>query len=225
MYTLKLIETPELEVETTDSGRFYTTPEGNVYPSVTTVLGSFEKEYLQNWIKRVGQKEADRIRDQAGRKGTAVHRMIERMLLGEENLFKGEMPVNIAHFKTIRKGLDGRLTDVYAMENSLWSDKLKVAGRVDCIGAYDGKPSIIDFKTSNKLKDITQIGDYFIQTTTYSMMWEEITGMKVDQLVIVMVVNDEPEPFIFIQDRSDWLMPTAKKMFDYHKKMVASSSI
>jgi len=225
MYTLKLIETPELEVETTDSGRFYTTPEGNVYPSVTTVLGSFEKEYLQKWIKRVGQKEADRVRDQAGRKGTAVHRMIERMLLGEENLFKGEMPVNIAHFKTIRKGLDGRLTDVYAMENSLWSDRLKVAGRVDCIGAYDNKLSIIDFKTSNKLKDITRIGDYFIQTTMYSMMWEEITGMKVDQLVIVMVVNDEPEPFIFIQDRSDWLMLTAKKMFDYHKKMVASSSI
>ena len=61
MYTLKLIETPELEVETTDSGRFYTTPEGNVYPSVTTVLGSFEKEYLQKWIKRIGQDEANKI--------------------------------------------------------------------------------------------------------------------------------------------------------------------
>jgi len=225
MYTLKLIKTPELEVKTTDSGRFYTTPEGNVYPSVTTVLGSFEKEYLQKWIKRVGQEEANKIRDQAGRKGTAVHRMIERMLLGEDNIFKGEMPVNIAHFKTIRKGLEKRLTTVYAMENALWSNKLKVAGRVDCIGDYDGKLSIIDFKTSNKLKDITQIGDYFIQTTMYSMMWQEITGMKVEQLVIVMVVNDEPEPFIFIQNRSDWLELTARKMFDYQKKMVASSSI
>ena len=213
MYTLKLIETPELEVETTDSGRFYTTPEGNVYPSVTTVLGSFEKEYLQKWIKRVGQKEADRVRDQAGRKGTAVHRMIERMLLGEENLFKGEMPVNIAHFKTIRKGLDGRLTDVYAMENALWSDRLKVAGRVDCIGAYDGKLSIIDFKTSNKLKDITQIGDYFIQTNLYARMMEEMTGIKAEQLVIVMVVNDEYDPLILIEPTDKWT-PIADELLE-----------
>lgn len=199
------IKLPELFAETTEHGRFYTTPDGNVYPSVTTVLGrASDQTWLDDWKKRVGEEQATRISTQAARRGTAVHDIAEKYLKNDFSYAKGHMPANIATFNQIKPILDKNVDHIYGLEVPLYSDKLRTAGRVDLIAEWNSKLSIIDFKTSKRVKDRDSIHAYFKQESCYSFMFFERTGWFPSQLVTIMTVDDD-KPLVFVEKARDWI--------------------
>ena len=203
------------------SGRRYITPEGKSYPSITTVLGSRGKEGLLAWRKRVGEAEADRISRIAAGNGSLVHGLCERYINNSEEVLSGkEMPVVKQSFLTIKKVLDRALGEVYLQECALYSDHLAVAGRVDLVAKFEGKLSIIDFKTSSRVKSRTDIHNYFIQEAAYAIMVEERTGLPVNNLVTIMAVNNSNEPLIFIEKRDNWVTELRGAIHDYQRDKI-----
>jgi hypothetical protein len=211
----KQFELNELETETIDGKRHYITPNGK-YPSITTVLSILSREGIAAWRKKVGDKEANRISTQAARRGTNVHQMCEDYL-NNELVEKDFLPHERLLFRPIKKALDKSIGAVYAQEAPLYSDFLGVAGRVDCVAEWDGRLSIIDFKTSRKLKKKEWIQSYFQQATAYCIMWEERTGIPIDKIVIVITVDDEDEPQIFEEKRDNWYPYLKDTIEAYHK--------
>lgn len=190
------IELPKLTRKTTESGRKYFTEDGNAYPSITTVLGILSKQSIMEWRARVGEEEANKISRQAAGRGTAVHKLAEDYLDNVENWKGKHMPANIASFLDIKPILDERLNNIWMQEEFLYSDKLKCAGQVDCIAEFDGELSIIDFKTSRRVKKKEDITSYFIQMFFYAAAFLERTGVAIKQGVIIMAV-DGNEPLVF----------------------------
>jgi hypothetical protein len=195
---------PKLTRETTKSGRKYFTPEGNAYPSITTVLGVLNKEGIIAWRQRVGEAEANRISQQAATRGTAVHKLAEDYLDNKEDWNKGAMPSNLQSFNDLKSILDQRLNNVWFQEEFLYSDRLKCAGQVDCIAEFDGQLSIVDFKTSRKPKKEEWITNYFIQASFYAAAFYERTSIPIKQGVILITV-DGSEPQIFKVNTYDYL--------------------
>ena len=142
----------DLVAHTGKSGRTYTDPSGNSYPSLTTVLSILSEEAIQAWRARVGEEEANRVSRIASTRGTAVHNIFEKYVNNDPDYLEGVMPNNIQTFKDAQTTLDKCITKVYAQEAPLYSKHLGVAGRVDCVGQWEGVDSIIDYKTSRKLK-------------------------------------------------------------------------
>ena len=173
----------------TSGKRLYETPDGN-FPSITTVLSSLSKAGIQAWRKRVGEEEANRISTQASRRGTRTHSIIEDYLKNQQDYLNGYMPDSIELFQSIQSILNTHIGKIYGLEVSLWSKYLGVAGRCDCIAEYDDEISIIDWKTSSKPKKEEWIESYKLQGTGYAKMYEERTGIKVSQVVIVIAVVD-----------------------------------
>ena len=198
------IELPKLTRETTESGRKYFTPEGNAYPSITTVLSIIGKEAIIAWRKRVGEEEANKVSRQASTRGTAVHKLAEDYVDNKEDWKGKHMPANIATFNSIKPILDEKLNNVWMQEVFLYSDKLKTAGQVDCIGEWEGVLSIIDFKTSRRVKKKEDITNYFIQMCFYAAAFLERTGIAIKQAVVVMAVDDN-EPLIFKVNTYEYL--------------------
>ena len=166
-----------------DGSRFYETPKGVRYPSVTTVVGYEKREFFKEWRAK-NPEESKRILA----KGTKVHSLIEDYLNNKEVTCK-------EHFRALEqfhalKPLLHNINKIYMQEISLWSDALMLAGRVDCIGEYKGIPSVIDFKTSKRLKSKDQIEDYFCQTTAYAIMWQERTGIPIKQIVVLITTDN-----------------------------------
>ena len=193
-------------------GRKYQTPSGKSYPSVTSVVGIHGKEAIFEWRKRVGEEEANRVSARAARRGTAIHSLCEDYLLNKEvkpGLF------DLETFGSIKPLLD-RINNIHCLETQLYSDYLQVAGTVDCIAEFDGKVSVIDFKTSKRLKSREDIHGYFMQTAAYSVMFEELTNIPVSRLVIIMAVDDE-NPLLFIEKRDDWIYKFIELREDYAK--------
>jgi genome maintenance exonuclease 1 len=214
------IELPKLTRKTTESGRRYFTPEGNAYPSITTVLGILSKEGIIEWRKRVGEEEANKISRQAATRGTAVHKLAEDYLNNEEDWKGKHMPSNLNTFQDLRQIIDGRLDNVWMQEEFLYSDKLKTAGQVDCIAEYDGVLSIIDFKTSRKPKKAEWIEGYFIQACFYAAAFLERTGVPIKQAVILVAV-DGSEAQVFKVNTFDYLehfLAVRKKYKEIYEK-------
>ncbi|SVA35437.1 uncharacterized protein METZ01_LOCUS88291 [marine metagenome] len=182
----------------TSGKRLYETPDGN-FPSITTVLSSLSKAGIQAWRKRVGEEEANRISTQASRRGTRTHSIIEDYLKNQQDYLSGHMPDSIELFQSVQSILNTHIGKIYGLEVSLWSKFLGVAGRCDCIAEYDDEISIIDWKTSSKPKKEEWIESYKLQGTAYAKMYEERTGNKVTQVVIVIAVVDGT-PQIFYAD-------------------------
>lgn len=202
----------------TRDGRFYTTPEGNVYPSVTTVLSNDDskKEWLQQWKAALGAK-ADKEVQRATERGTAVHEMVEKYLNNDPNCSVGYANEHKRLFLQLRLFL-AKISDIEMQEAALWSDTLQIAGRVDCIGKYNGVLSVIDFKTSTKDKDRSKIGDYFLQTTAYALMFEERYGIKIDQAVIIMASEKGGWPNVAVEPIDPHVVPLLKRITAYHKE-------
>jgi len=193
----------DLQSITTEKGRRYVTPDGSSFPSITTVLSILSRDSIQEWRKRVGEDSANRISHRASRRGTAVHEIIEKYINNEEDFKKGYTPDILASFLDVKTILDERIGKVYAQEVPLYSNHFGVAGRVDCIAEFDGKLSVIDFKTSKKRKKKSYIESYFMQETFYAVAWEERTGKPITQLVTIIAVDNE-EPQVFIEHRDNW---------------------
>ena len=192
----------DLNSETKAKGRHYVDPEGNQYPSITTVLSILSREAIQKWRERVGEEEANRISRVASSRGTKIHNIIEKYIANDPEYLSGEMPHNIQTFKDIQPFVDENLSKVYSIEAPLYSKHLGVAGRVDCVGVWNGKDSIIDWKTSRKEKKKEWISNYFMQAAAYAIMWEERTGRPIKQLVVAIAGDMGPQ--IFVEDRDNW---------------------
>jgi genome maintenance exonuclease 1 len=194
----------DLETETVNGKRFYKTPEGLLYPSVTTITSQHGKDKILEWRKRVGEEEANRISTKASSRGTRVHKICENYLNNEEDYARKTMPDSVVMFKSIQPLLDEHVNNIHALEVPLYSHHLRVAGRVDCIAEYNGRLSVIDFKTSSKLKEENWIKGYFMQCSAYAVMYEERTGIPVPQIVVMIAVESE-HPQVFIKKRNDYI--------------------
>ena len=222
MFEHENVELTEMNAVTTDSGRKYKTPEGVNLPSITTVLSILSRESIAKWRARVGAAEANRISHRASTRGTSVHEIIEKYVNNDPNFKDGYTPDIIASFLDVKPILDERLTKVYAQEAPLYSNHLGVAGRVDCVGIFDGKPSIIDYKTSMKPKRKDWIKNYFMQEAAYAIMWEERTGQPIVQLVTVISVDNAP-PQVFVEHRDNWVRPLRETIEKYNEEQSSTS--
>ena len=206
-------ELKDLKSETFPDGkRYYTLEDGTRLPSVTTVLGAQKKDAIMAWRKRVGEAEANRISKSATGRGTNVHTLCERYLNNES--LGDIMPDAKEMFKSI-KPLLNRINNIHYQEQALWSKQLGMAGRVDCIGEFDGVLSVIDFKTSKKIKSKVEIEDYFWQTSAYALMYEELIGAPINNLVIIMAVQDE-QPLLF-QEKTEHHIDGLVKAIQFYK--------
>ena len=209
---------PKLEVKTDkESGtRFYYN--GNKkYPSVTTVLSHSIFDSLEAWRKNIGYEEAKKITTKAARRGTFVHELCEDYLNNKENYLSGYLPNIVESFLDIKETLDDNIDNIRGQEIALSSDTLMVAGRCDCICEWNNVPSILDFKTSKKQKPRKYLTNYFIQTTAYSLMWEELTGESIEQIVICIAI-DNKEPMVCIDNREHWLAPLKDVIIKFYKE-------
>lgn len=185
---------PKLTRKTTPNGRKYFTPEGNAYPSITTVLGILSKDAIIAWRNRVGEAEANKISNQASTRGTAVHQLAEDYVDNAPDWSKGHMPANIHTFNQLRPILDKHLDNIWMQEAFLYSDRLRCAGQVDCIGEWDGELTIIDYKTSKRPKKEEYVLGYFIQASFYAAAFYERTGIPIKKAVIAIAVDgDDPQ--------------------------------
>ena len=205
----------ELKSETIDGKRFYTLPDGSKLPSVTTVLGAQKKDAIMAWRKRVGEEVANKISRQATGRGTNVHTLCERYLNNEP--LGNIMPDALEMFHSLKPVLN-KIDNIHYQECALWSKQLGMAGRVDCIGEYEGVLSVIDFKTSKRVKLLPEIEDYFWQTAAYSLMYEEMVGIPIDELVIIMAVEDSP-PLVFKQKTADHIHGLVKAIKFYQESV------
>jgi|TARA_B110000908_G_scaffold83746_1_gene100189 genome maintenance exonuclease 1 len=206
----------DLVATTAATGRTYAAPTGVNFPSVTTVLSILSEDHIRAWRARVGEKEANKISRRASTRGTSVHAVLERYVDNEEDYFKDANLIVKSNFAEVKDILDKRLTKVYAQEAALYSTHLGVAGRVDCVGVWDGANSIIDYKTAAKHKKKEWCEGYFIQETAYAIMWEERTGMPITQLV-TLIAGDEGAQ-VFIEHRDNWSNKLLETIAEYKRR-------
>ena len=168
-------------------GRYYETPSGAKYPSVTSVTRLHNQESIQAWKEKVGEEEANKISRRALARGNTIHSLAEKYLLNEgdksDDFTRSDFGQMIPYLN--------KINNIHCLETQLYSDHLQTAGTVDCIGEYDGKLTVIDFKTSAKLKKREWVKDYFMQCSAYAVMYEERTGTPIERLLLIINVEDE----------------------------------
>ena len=204
----------DLDTTTTDSRRDYLTPDGSLYPSVTTILSILNEDIIKAWRERVGEEEANRISGKASNRGTRVHSIVEKYLNNEDTVkFLPHIRQSLENLKPVLNDIE----TIYGLEVPLYSHYLGLAGRCDCIGKYKGVPSIIDFKTSRYIKKKEKISNYFAQGAAYSIMWEERTGLVAPNIVIIMDVDHE-KPLVFVEHRDNWTKLLTETIEEYKKR-------
>jgi genome maintenance exonuclease 1 len=216
-YVAGLPKLSPLPTEEIDGRRFYVTPDGKKYPSITTVLGHFKKQQLKEWRDRIGHEEAGKITRRASTRGTKFHNLMEKYLRNENDLFENIMPDMKQSFKDIQIMVD-KIDNIHYIECPLYSHKLGVAGRTDVIAEFDGKLSVIDFKTSLREKKESHIENYFEQATAYSIMYEELTNQPIEQIVVMISVDNLPEPQLFVKSKKDYINSLVNKIATYRKE-------
>lgn len=194
-------------------GRYYETPSGAKYPSVTSVTRLHNQESIQAWKEKVGEEEANKISRRALARGNTIHSLAEKYLLNEgdksDDFTRSDFGQMIPYLN--------KINNIHCLETQLYSDHLQTAGTVDCIGEYEGKLTVIDFKTSAKLKKREWVKDYFMQCSAYAVMYEERTGTPIERLLLIINVEDEGVQLIdgkrddYIQDFLD-LRETFRKL-------------
>ena len=204
---------PDVTTQTIQGKRFYITPEGNKYPSITTVLSGKGNEGIAKWRESVGNDVANQIMRSAAKRGTAVHQLVEDYLNNNELSKQDVLPV--ALFTLLKPELDN-INNIVMQEGGLYSDAWGVAGRVDCIAEYEGKLSVIDFKTSTKEKKEEWIENYFIQGSAYCEMYEERFSGKIDQVVILIVTEDGGVQ-VFKKDKRPFLPLLKEAIGEFNK--------
>lgn len=216
-YLTNMPEMKSLVVEETNGKRHYISPNGIKLPSITTVLGHFKKAQIIEWRNRVGSEVANSVSNRAAVRGTKFHALLERYLRNEQNILEGVMPDMRMAFSDIRSTIDN-IDNIHYIEAPLYSEVLGVAGRTDVIAEFAGVPSIIDFKTSRREKREEWIENYFEQGTGYSLMYEELTDIRIDQVVIIISVDGLDKPQVFVKNRIDYIDSLKTKIEAYKKE-------
>ena len=199
-------ESVSLPTETINGKRYYRTPDGKHYPSVTTVTGMLNAKWIKKWRKSVGEEKANKISRKAAMRGTRYHQLQEDFLnniLTEERL-KEATPLDLMMFNQTKE-LTSKLRDIYMLEGSMFSNELEMAGRVDCIAEFAGKVSVIDFKTSTKHKTPSKIKNYFLQETAYAKMFEENFNVPIERIVTIVAVEETGQSQLFVEEPGKWV--------------------
>jgi hypothetical protein len=216
-FTHHIVQIP-VAIQTEIEGiRYYQTPEGKLYPSITTVLSkTSDMSGLDEWRERIGTDAAEQIMKDAQIHGTMTHKLCEDYLNNKES--NGDfldIPKN--HFEKLKPYLH-KMNNIQGIELPLFSDEFKIAGTCDCIAEYNGDLSIIDFKTSRSrlMEHYDKVQKYFMQATAYSLMWKERTGIDIDQIVIIgsEETGDIAE---FIKIPFDFKEVLIEKIEEFHK--------
>jgi genome maintenance exonuclease 1 len=176
----------ELDKKETPGCRLYQLPTGDWVPSITSVTSFYNRQIFVEWRKRVGEEEANRITKKATSRGTDFHEAAQTYLENKELNWDDYQPLTKFMFYHAKPYLD-KINNIHAIERTLYSEYLGLAGRVDCIAEYDGELAIIDFKTSDKIKPEKWLENYFVQETAYACMYYELTGIPVTKLITLMV--------------------------------------
>lgn len=182
---------PPLERETVDGVRYYKVPDADEFVklvSITSVTSFWNREKFAKWRKKIGEEKANEITRKATSRGTDTHTLIEHYLLNEETLPEVQ-PISDFLYKIAKPTLNN-IDNIHALEGSLYSKQLGVAGTVDCIAEYDGELAVIDFKTAAAPKPRDWIDGYFVQAAAYACMYYELTGISVKKLVIIMTCEN-----------------------------------
>ena len=203
--------TDELNTTYRNGKRWYKIPNGELYPSVTTVTGWEKRAFFAEWRKNNPEESKLSLS-----RGTAFHSLVENYLNNEEDFLHGQSSDCMQMFDQFKSLLDNNISNIRAQEVAMYSNALKMAGRVDCVADYNGKLSIIDFKTSKAEKKESWVESYFAQATAYAIMWKEMTGETIDQIVILISAMDGSSQE-FIKKPIEYV-PVLKKMIDGYWK-------
>ena len=221
------VKLEKIKATTNNGNRLYETPSGDLYPSITTVLSPRNKKGLMEWRKRVGEDVANHVARTAAARGTKVHHMCEDYL---NNMFIDDPEKWAQHkknflpyclFEQLKNQTFDNINDIYAQEAGLYSDKYKVAGRVDCIARYKGDISIIDFKTSTKERSDDWNENYYIQGSAYAEMF---TGISTNQ-VVILVVTEDGTVQEFVKQKSDYIDLLVDAISDWREQNVIRKNI
>ena len=216
------VEFPELVVHNIGGMRFYEAPDGNKYPSITTVLGKQpgKQEGLQKWRERIGEEQARIVSGKAARRVTAFHNICEDYLNGVEDITHHKEKNFLAYcmFGEMKSHLDDKIKKVVLQEQTMYSPKYRVAGRCDFIGVYGDTLAVVDFKTTTTPKKEEWIEDYFIQCSAYASMYEEHTNGPIEDIVIMMVAEDG-QVQIFEKKTKDYLPALEQYMDDFYTNL------
>ena len=203
---------PKTKGKRIDGMRFYEV-DGKAFPSITTVLGAIPKPGLDAWRKSVGEEAAKWEMNRAARRGSAVHTLVEQYLKGETPAIRDVLPLGM--FRLLKPYLD-QVDNIHCLEQIMYSKKLTIAGQVDCVAEYNGKLSVIDFKTANKERVDSWNENYYIQCTAYAHMYEELFGTPIDQIVILQAGEDGSAKS-FIKNKADYEEKLGKAIKDFYK--------
>lgn len=206
MFThVEISELPKIIQKNKVNGkRFYITPDGNEYPSVTTVLGDKEKPWLEDWRKMLGDNKAKKETKRCADRGTTIHEMAEKYLNNEDIKLRDYKPEYVKDFNKLKMKLN-KIDNIRGQEVGLYSDRLKIAGTVDCVAEFNGLLSIIDFKTSTNNKTKDMIDDYFKQCTAYAIAWHERTGEAIEDITIIIAVERSIMPLVYTDKIENWI--------------------
>ena len=189
---------PKTKGKRIDGFRFYNI-DGKNYPSITTVLGIRKTEQLKGWREKIGENVANWEMGRAARRGKSFHTLVEQYIKGETPSIRDVLPLGL--FKLLKPYID-QIDNIHLLEAIMYSKKLTVAGQVDCVAEYNGKLSVIDFKTANKERQESWIDNYFLQTTAYAHMYEEIFGTPIEQIVI-LIASEDGTTQAFVKNKAD----------------------
>ena len=200
--------------------RVYATPNGDYYPSITTVIGSNAKKQagLAKWRARVGKEKAAAISSRSASRGTAFHSITEDYLNNELEIEKyKDTPLPVVMFEQTKKTFD-RIGNIYLQEAFLYSKNLEVAGRVDLVAEFDGELSIIDFKTSAEPKREAYLYDYFIQETAYACCLQELYSLTVKQLVTIVACENGETQVVIKPPKKEYLLQLIQYIDEYQQR-------
>ena len=203
---------PKTKGKNVNGFRFYDI-EGKPYPSVTSVLGIRKKKELKEWRDKIGDDVANWEMNRAARRGSALHTLVEQYLKDETPSIRGVLPLGL--FKLLKPYVD-QIDNIHLLETIMFSKKLTIAGQVDCVAEYNGKLSVIDFKTANKQREESWIDNYFMQTTAYAHMYEETFGTPIEQVVILLASEDGTSQ-CFIKEKKDYEQDLMKAIDGFYK--------
>lgn len=206
----------DIPTETVDGSRRYVV-NGKLLPSVTTVTSYQNRKSIAEWRERVGEEVANKISQFASTNGTKFHKIVEDYLNNIDADYDTEKyEIALKLFNQFQSILDD-VDNIHYQECALYSETLGIAGRVDCIAEYNGKLSIIDFKSSSKPKYESQIQNYFVQETGYAMMYEEMTDNKIEQIVTLISCHSG-ETQVFIKNPQDYVDTLKQYIVEYNNK-------
>ena len=203
-----------------EDGHWYQTKFDNVYPSISTILSATstedKKNGLENW--KANEPAHEYITKQSQHIGTQSHKIIEDYLSNNLSLEEFDL-LPIAHFNNLKPFLEN-ISDVTCIEQRMYSDKLKVAGTSDLIAYYNGELSIIDYKTKRKPQIDDYMYEYYLQTTCYAQMFHEVTGQKINQIVI-LVSSEKNTRQEFIKTCDNYIEPMKERIENYYLNNIA----